>query len=56
MAGPIISKLLTDFFNEIGQSRHVERASAISAMTAAVVCHRAKSSGPRLALQVLFCP
>jgi hypothetical protein len=31
MAGPIISKLLTDFFNEIGQERHFRPYPAMSA-------------------------
>ena len=37
MAGPIISKLLTDFFNEIGEKRTLSRQCAIQFLSEPVI-------------------
>jgi hypothetical protein len=39
MAGPIISKLLTDFFNEIGPLRQILQRKRMSAVMADVAAH-----------------
>ena len=51
MAGPIISKLLTDFFNEIGPLRHLMRCNKSLNALQQYVCNRGISGSGRLAAE-----